>query len=149
MALAEFTMVLTSLKTVIEIATSIRNMSENIELKEKTIEFQNSIIGLQSDIFSIQSEYGKLLDIKDELEKKLIEYENWNKTKSQYELKEVGHGVFVYASKRDDKSSEPEHWLCTHCFDDRKKSILQKYTTGPKVDFHFCPRCKTEIFPIR
>jgi hypothetical protein len=78
---------------------------------------------------------------KDELEKKLIEQENWHNERARYHLKKVGGGVFVYALKESNATTEPAHWLCAHCYEEQKKSILQRnpYPTW------LCPRCKTKI----
>lgn len=123
-----------------EITQSILKMNKDVEINKNAIELQNIIISLQNEMFSMQSEQSKLLQIKYDLEKKLMECENWDKIKSQYELKEVNSGRFVYAPKPDSNLSEPDHWLCTNCFNDGKKSILQ-----PKISKTFCPKCKMEI----
>ena len=131
---------LTGFKTAVEIIKSISNISKNSEVKEK-------IIGLQNAILSLQAEYGELLDIKNQLEKKLTEYEDWDKTESQYQLKEIASGVFVYESKKDEKSTEPKHQLCTNCFSDHKKSILQGLKGMKGLEGYYCPKCETK-FPM-
>ena len=139
MVINEISMALTSFKSAIEIIKSISN-------KTKDINFKNKIIELQNLILSLQSEYSTLLDIKNQLEKKLVEYENWDKTESQYQLKEITPGIRVYSSKEDSGLSDSDHWLCPNCFNDRKKSILQlERDEGKLGQYYICPKCKTRL----
>lgn len=138
MVLNEISMALKGFKAAVEITKTILNMSKDVSLSNKIIELQNVIL-------SLHSEYGKLIEVKDQLEKELMEYENWDKTKSQYDLKEVAPGVLVYASQKGDQPAEPQHWLCTNCFNDKKKSILQFSKDVRSGRYYSCPKCKTEI----
>ena len=42
----------------------------------------------------------KLQEEKYEITQKLMKFEKWSETETQYELKEIASGVFVYACKR-------------------------------------------------
>jgi hypothetical protein len=141
MALFEISSVLTILEKATKVAQGILNMGEKSGLKKEAVELQNIITSLHSQILTMYAQYSELVQVKNNLEKKLVEYEDWNETESQYELKEVAPGVFVFSLKEDNRTPEPNHWLCTNCFYDRKKSILQRYGTSK----YLCPRCKTEI----
>lgn len=147
MALNEITLAITSLKSITEIVKTILNISKDARINEEVIKLQNIILTLQSHLLSAQIDQGELIEVKSNLEKKLMEYENWDKKESQYELKELTRGIFVYAPKKDDKSTQPDHWLCTNCFKNHEERILQKHTIGPKVGYYFCPKCGMEIFP--
>ena len=131
--------IINSLTKVAKIATKLVNIVKEVEAKQIAIDLQGYILSLQNDLLSMQSEQNNLLQIKNDLEKKLIEYENWDKIKSQYELKEITSGFFVYSPKQDSNLADPNHWLCTECFNNNKKSILQR-----KRSAYFCPKCKTE-----
>lgn len=111
------------------------------DTRQALIELQGVYVSLQSQLVSMQVEHSKLLQIKNDLEKKLVEYENWDKTEPQYKLEEVAPSVFVFSLKEDNRVSEPNHWLCTNCFYDRKKSILQRHG----ISRYLCPKCKNEI----
>jgi hypothetical protein len=89
----------------------------------------------------IQSDYQSVLRSKEELEKKLIEQEGWDKEQARYHLEKVGEGIFVYALNVVKPSIEPAHWLCSHCYEEKRKSILQR-SPYPKW---LCPRCKTQL----
>ena len=141
MALLEITAVLSILEKATKVAHAILNVGEKSGLKKEAIELQTIITSLHSQILTMYAHYSELLQVKNDLEKKLMDYENWDETKSQYKLEEVAPGVFVFSLKEDNRVSEPNHWLCTNCFDDRKKSILQRHGTVK----YLCPKCKNEI----
>jgi hypothetical protein len=89
----------------------------------------------------IQSDYQNVLRSREELEKKLIAQEGWDKERSRYCLEKVGLGVFVYALKAENQGGEPKHWICSKGYEDKQKSILQ----GHGMNLYLCPRCKTDI----
>ncbi len=142
MAFTETTAILSALKTLKDIIKSFSSLSSDVAIKEKTSELLGIIVDLQGDILLMQSEYGELLKSKNDLEKELIELKDWEKTKSQYKLKKIASGTFVYSYEDSHDSKDPPHWLCANCYHNGKKSILQFST---KAFFYFCPKCKTEI----
>jgi hypothetical protein len=113
---------------------------EEFKVNEVAIQLQGIALDLQSEMMMIQSDYQNILRSKEELEKKLIEQEAWNHERSRYHLEDV-MGNFVYALNVRNPSIEPAHWLCAHCYEEKKKSILQR---NPYPHW-FCPRCKTKI----
>ena len=135
------TPIVKSLTAVANIAKRLVNTVKEVEAKKVAIELQSVILSLQDQILSMQHEHSNLLQIKNDLEKELMNLKDWEKTKSQYELKEVVPGFFVYSPKPNSKFSEPDHWLCANCFNDGKKSILQR-----KRSKYLCPKCETEVF---
>ena len=71
-----------SVKTAIDLARTVKDVAADTELKIKTSDLYDSIISLQNVIFSLQSENQSLLNSKYELEKKLVEFERWEKEKT-------------------------------------------------------------------
>lgn len=89
---------ITSLKTAIEIAKFISSKEKDDKLKERTKELINTIINLQNQMLSIQSNHSSLLQEKDEISKKFMKLETWNKEKLNYKLTEICAGVLFRAS---------------------------------------------------
>lgn len=106
---------ISGIKTAIDLATSIKDITEDIELKLKMAELYNSIISLQNWIISIQEENHYLLQENQLIHKKLINIDRWEKEKFKYTLHEICPKVFVYASKKNDGIKEPSHWICVKC----------------------------------
>ena len=90
----------------------------------------------------MQEKHQALLNENDKIAKTLMEYENWEKTESQNELKEVLRGQYVYAPKTSEKPHEPTYWLCTNCWNRREKSILQAIFHNEYDAIYLCPNCK-------
>ena len=138
----EITSALAGLKSAIDIIKGFNSLELDVAVKEKSVELLNIIISLQSNMLSVQSEYGKLLDSKSEIEKELKELKNNIAEKSKYILVEVAPGILAYTSKETINSSEPKHYLCQNCLDNKnQKSVLQrKYTDHKDL---ICNLCKT------
>ncbi len=148
MAIAEITAALNGIKAAKDLVKSFSSLSSEVELKSKSSELLSVIVGLQEQILSMQSKYSELLQSKDELQKQLGNIESWEKEKAQYELKEICPGVFVYAPKQDNNSAQPSHWLCTNCYNNEKKSILQFNRFDSDGTHYLCPNCKDKICDI-
>ena len=142
MVLPEINTGLLILKTFKDLIKGVSSLSSDAVIKEKTSEIFGIIVDLQEYIFSMQSKYSELVKSKNDLEKKLIKLKKWEKTKSQYQLKEIARGTFVYSYKKSDEHSDPHHWLCTNCYEEGKKSILQISTSK---FCYICPKCETKI----
>jgi regulator of replication initiation timing len=136
---------ITGIKTAIDLATSIKNITDDIELKAKTSELYNSIISLQNGIMSMQAENHSLLQENQLLSKKVMGIKTWEKEKSKYFLHEICPHVFVYASKKTDKATEPHHWICAKCYSQGVKSILQLKEATWSGHHYVCHNCNSEI----
>lgn len=122
----------------------ILKTSKDANVSTKVRELNNVILPLQSQLLSIQNDQSDLLKIKDNIEKELVELKEWNKEKDRYELKKLTTGVFVYSPKQGIKPFIEDHWLCTNCYEDNKKSILQPMNVRMVDACHFCPTCKNK-----
>jgi len=149
---ADIPIIVKSLKDAKGIADAIRQLDKEVAVNEKASELFNIIIdlqshvsSLQSDLMLIQSQYQELLQVKDNLEKQLVQMGEWEITKSNYKFIAVGIGNFVYEST---DTSAQTHWICPNCYEKQKKSILQvnKAFEGRKVHLD-CPNCEIN-FPI-
>ncbi|HTR43484.1 MAG TPA: hypothetical protein VMH87_17875 [Pseudomonadales bacterium] len=135
-----------ALKLVKEIAATAKRLGETrdeFKSNEISIKLQRLIIDLHNEITLVQSGYQTVLRTQDELKKKLSEREQWEEISSRYRLERVGTVLFSFVYVPDDKqpSTEPAHWLCANCFEQKKKSILQY--TG--MNRYQCPSCKTDF----
>lgn len=144
---AEITSALAGIKTFTEFTKLILQAKVDAAVKQKAIESQSAIIDLQSTLMGLQSEYQSLLREKDEVERRLIEIEDWKSEALKYELKQVSTGAFVYVLKHDEDSATPTHWLCPRCYEERQKSILQRAGYIQHLGYkYFCLRCKGDIW---
>ncbi len=136
----EFSTALGLLKTITGTTKRLADTREEVKVNDVAIQLQGVVLDLQSEMMIIQSDYQSVLRAKEDLEKKLIEQEGWNKERARYHLEAVA-GDFVYALNVVKPSVESAHWLCAHCYEEKKKSILQR----SPFPAWLCPRCKTKI----
>ena len=72
-----------------------------------------------------------------------MQFKNWEAKAKDYTLKAVGVDAFAYIYTPTVESSQPKHWACAKCFENRKINILQKFQDDHYVCFH----CKSLIAP--
>ena len=141
MVIIEGTALLTGIKGTINIVKSLKSSYDAKTITQAQSDILEHLFALQIDALALQEKHFAIIHEKEELIKKVVQFEQWEKTESEYELQEIVSGTFVYTSKNTQQFGIPTHWLCTQCWDNRKKSILQRQYVGhtPKL---ICPRCK-------
>jgi roadblock/LC7 domain-containing protein len=144
--LAEMMTAFSSLKTVSDFATFVLNARVDAAVREKAIESQAAIVAAQSAMLNLQAQHQELLSQKDELKKQLMEMENWDAEATKYSLTDLGGGVFVYALKSDQTATQPMHYICSVCYQERKKSILQQSGKTMGGVPYACFRCKNTVW---
>jgi len=108
-----------------------------------------AVIELQGQILSAQMEQAKLVEHVSTLEKQIADFEKWDAEKQKYELKQIsGLGAFAYMLKLEARGTEPPHWLCTQCYENRKKSVVQIFGEMGADSIYKCPGC-TAVFRAR
>jgi hypothetical protein len=107
-----------------------------------------AIFELTSKLLDAQQEYAALLARVGELEKKLTSFENWEREKERYELKEHGFGkVLAYALKEGVDPPEHPHSVCPDCYQQGKRAILQTVSRFPgRNEILLCQACGWEAY---
>jgi hypothetical protein len=136
----------TQLKLAADIAIGLSNIHTSAEVNAKAIELQRIILSLLGDAVSAQSEQSAMVHRISDLEKEIADIKAWEETKQRYELHQPMAGTFVYTLKVQSRGTEPTHWICTNCYEDSRRSILQIQSSGHGTDHFVCPRCKAAIF---
>jgi hypothetical protein len=130
---------LNAVKTAFDIAKGLKDITDAAARNAAVIELQEHII-------SAQAAQSALVERVRELEKEVANFETWKADKQQYELKYLGLGAHAYMLKPDARGTKPPHWICTHCYGDRRTEIIQ-YTSIGGVTGFFCPACHNKIEP--
>lgn len=137
--------IFTSLKVAYDIAKGINALNTITERNEAISKVLEVLISVQQDALSMQEERSLLLREKDDLIKKILEFEKWAETESQYELKELAPGVPVYSYKITDKTTEPMHLLCANCFSKKQKGHYVQSEIKYSGTHYKCLNCDKEI----
>lgn len=143
--LAEISSLVASSKAAYDIAKGINSLKSEVDRNESISKVLEVLLAVQTQALSVNAIAQKLQEEKYELTKKVMEFEKWAKTEAQYELKEFAPGVFVYAYKKGDNLKEPMHWLCPNCWQEKKKSILQRRYHEATFGAYICNKCEKEI----
>ncbi len=142
---AEIATAAASIKTFADLTSLILKTKVDSAVTEKAIESQSAIISLQTAMLALQSEHQSLLAEKAELERRLVNVQNWEAEASKYSLQEIAPGVFVYVHDSQEDGAAPSHWLCSRCYNERKKSILQKTGRMGGANIYLCLTCQNTL----
>jgi len=137
--------IFTSVKVAYDIAKGINALNTITERNEAVSKVLEVLISVQQDALVMQEDRSLLLREKDDLIKKIAEFEKWSEVESQYELKELASGVPVFAYKKSDKSTEPMHLLCANCFGKKQKGFYIKSEMNYSGTKYKCLNCDKEI----
>ena len=108
-------------------------------------------INLQKEILSAQAAQMELVDEVSALKAELASFEKWETEKERYKLCQVSLGSLAYVLKKERADGEPAHWICAHCYQQRKRFFLQDAgqaeKSGPDISKHLwkCPSCSCGI----
>lgn len=133
----------TGFKTAVDIIKKLIELKAFADHQVLLADLTGAVISAQGATLQFQAENAALISEKTNLEKELLRLKTWEAEKQRYELKEVGRNVFAYVLKESMRGGEPIHWICTNCYNDNVKSILQDFGT----EIRDCPRCKHRICP--
>jgi hypothetical protein len=133
---------LSAIENAKKLAKNIIDLSRAAGRQEMLVDFNEQILDAQRALFQVRAEYEELAKVKGELERKLLEKKNWKRQAARYELKELAPGILVYAVKPGMEAGEPFHYICPHCMQKQKRSILS--LPGPGRGKYVCHQCKFE-----
>ena len=142
---------LSSLKTAKDIAETMIGLRDGAAFQSKLLEFQSKLIDANNAAFAAQDERAALLKRISDLEKEVTDLEAWETTKQRYELKTTNGGGLAWFLKPEAQPTEEPHKICTKCYEDRKRSILQpEGRSGPAAHMGnpaklYCPACRAKV----
>jgi hypothetical protein len=128
---------LSGFKAMLDIAKSFKDMNDANARKAVAIE-------LQGQILSQQEKHSGLIEQVHELKDKLAAFEKWETEKARYKLCNITVGSLAYALRRENAEGEPPHWLCTDCYENRRKSILKR-TADMMNSYWNCHPCGSSV----
>jgi hypothetical protein len=136
-----------SLKTASEIAKGFLHLQSMAEVQGKVIDLQSAILAAQSSALAAQSEQSSMIQRVRDLEEEITRIKAWEGEKELCQLVSPWEGatLLVYALKESRKESEPPHWICTKCYDDGRRTILQPSYNSVGYWLLICPTCHAEM----
>src|ERR1035437_2994770 len=128
------------------VKTAIQARDES-KRRESLSELNGAMADLQARHLAIIQNQMALLEQNESLKEKIETYDKWEQEKTKYALIQIPSGGLVYALNPTQQSGDPPHWLCTNCYAERHKSILQfaGAETGEKGYLWKCPKCGNKL----
>lgn len=137
-------------KGAVDLARGLQSLTVDTEVKLKTNELLTVTTQLYTQLLEAKISMAELHHEHEQLKQKLADNDRWNEeVVKSYRLQEICSGVFVYAYQGPSLVLEgtevPNHYLCTRCFELRRKSILQNSGYNNRGLLLKCHECGAEI----
>ena len=136
---------LTSIKNAYDLAKGLQSLHTTTEVKQAVSDVLDQLITARTDALNTAERETSLLQKISHLEAEIDRLKTWDGERQRYELKRFNPGTLAYVLKPAMADGEPPHRLCAHCYQQRKKSILQ---ATHRVEMRFrishCPACNTD-----
>lgn len=148
MDIGSITATVTGLKTAGEVINSILELKTSDAINAAVREANSHLFTVQQEALTAQSEQFAMVEEIRNLKEKITNLEAWNAEKDRYQLEKLWEaGVVAYALKEHMSNGEPPHYLCTNCYKDGMKSILnpQKRKNGRLMLVCPTPKCNAEF----
>jgi hypothetical protein len=133
--LTEITSFAASVKGVSDMVRGFVSLKSEAEKNAAVIEIQRLLLELQ---FSALDSASRI----EELNAKISEYEDWNKNREYYKLKQTQYG-FNFMESTNENPNIVSHMACAPCFQSKEINILQPINGDKK--FYRCGKCKDQI----
>lgn len=134
-----------SLKAATDISKALFDLKVTAEIQGKVIELQSALMSAQSSALEATTSQYTLQDRVRELESQVRDLQDWGEQKARYTLICPWRGpAQVYALKKEHAEGEPPHYLCTNCFHNSKRVILNPQSKDGWVHLA-CPNCKSDL----
>lgn len=131
-----------ALSRMVQVGYEVRNANE---INAAVAETFSKLTTAWSAALEAQEKQATLAKRVGELEKEIAELKNWDREAERYELCSIIMGFSTYRLKPGVEQGEPTHYLCAHCYSERKKSILQFSIPAGYSCHAECPRCMNKF----
>jgi ribosomal protein L29 len=137
---------ISGLKLAGDIAKGFLELKSISEVQGKVVELQSAILSAQSSALSANSAQAAMVDEIRTLKEEIARIKAWETQKKRYKLtSQWKAGGIAYALKESMKESEPPHLICTKCYEDGRKSLLNPLADSNGFVAYVCPVCKSQI----
>ena len=132
------------IKSCLDNVSAIKSLFTREQEPDEINLIQRQLVETSSQLIQIQKNQMALLQENAKLQQALKEKEQWENESKRYELYKARTGDLVYVLKQDEANNQPIHAICTQCYENGIKSILQRGhssvwgSIGPSLD---CNRC--------
>ena len=145
MDMASIQAAMTSLGIAADLTKNFVDIKSTTEAQSKVMEIQGALLEAQSSAFKAMTDLQELHEENKQLKEALAGFSQWGDEKQRYALVNPWYGpAQAYALKKSCSDGEPPHLLCTNCFHNSKRVILNPTKKDGWKVFN-CPVCKASI----
>lgn len=130
---------ISGLKLASDIAKGFLEIKSISDVQGKVIELQSAILSAQSSALAANADQAAMTEEIRALKEEIARVKAWEAQKNRYKMERPWDGATVYALKESMKGSEPPHWICTQCYENGKRSILQYRPGNTGFSDYACP----------
>ncbi|MFI8383340.1 hypothetical protein [Pseudomonas sp. NPDC079086] len=127
-----------------EISQSLMTLRDEELIRSKVFDLTNSLMDLQQQLMTAQIQQMELVRKVTELESELDTLQLKSQDRDKYKLHRFFTGTYAYVMAEAFRGSEPDHFICSHCFEKGKRVTLQTSYKSFASTLE-CPDCKTQI----
>ncbi len=138
---AEISAAIQSAKVLGDLVRAAHGLANYNEFVTAVYEINAKLMQATGVALASQDKQSSLASRVAELENQLRELENWKSESQRYQLTRFAFGSYAYSLKPGMENTEPPHYLCATCMNQRKKSILQPSSEA----FLRCSLCHDKI----
>lgn len=136
---------ISGLKTAADIAKGLMELKSLADVQAKVIDLQSAILSAQSSALAANSDQSAMLEEIRTLKEEIARVKGWDIQKQRYKLLQPWSAGVAYALKESMSDTEPPHLICTNCYENGRKSILNPIEDSQKWVLYACPVCKSQI----
>jgi DNA-directed RNA polymerase subunit RPC12/RpoP len=134
-----------SIRLLMDVLKANKSLTNFNELVAAVAEVNADLLSAQAVALTSQKHELALTQRVGELEKEIAELKDWDREAERYQLTAIAPQVFAHRLKPGMEQGEPTHYVCTHCFSDKKKSILHAMPPSEHPRAYECPRCQQRL----
>lgn len=115
------------LKAASDLAQGLMDLRDITKLGSVVIKLNAEIIAAQRGALTAQQNEATMAEEIRGLKAKIVSFEDWDRKKERYELKEHGERkALAYALKEGVQPTEQAHSICPDCYEKRERTIVQE-----------------------
>jgi hypothetical protein len=123
----------------------VDKFSKKSDIAADIKQLNNELVAIQVNALSALNEAQFLVSRNRDLEAENATFKEWRNEASQYSPLEISLGIFVHARNDDMALMKSKQKLCSNCFNQGKKSLLQFQNVEARERSLVCHRCNHTV----
>ena len=123
----------------------VAKFSKSSDITADIKQLNNELLMIQSHALSALNEAQFLVSRNRDLEAENAAFKEWRNEASQYSPMEISLGIFVHSRNDDMALMKSKQKLCSNCFNQGKKSLLQFQNVEVRERSLVCHRCNHTV----